>query len=112
MDEEIKKQWVLALNSGEYAQSGGSLRSPTGYCCLGVLCDLHAKATNSEWTEEERASYDMEDTKSYEYYNCFSDLPINVVAWSGLTTDRTKLMIINDEGQSFNTIANVILNNY
>lgn len=49
MNEEIKAQWVAALRSGEYKQAVGTLRDErrdgsVGFCCLGVLCDLAAKA--------------------------------------------------------------------
>jgi len=37
---EIKSKWVEALRSGEYAQGRGAIRNKTGFCCLGVLCDV------------------------------------------------------------------------
>lgn len=39
MDAELKSKWVAALRGGEYKQIRGSLRSESGFCCLGVLCD-------------------------------------------------------------------------
>lgn len=50
----VKAQWLEALRSGNYKQGQGALRRelPDGnkeYCCLGVLCDLYAKETNTEW---------------------------------------------------------------
>lgn len=51
---EVIKKWVEALRSGEYKQTTGKLHrvtlnenlpeEPPGMCCLGVLCDLAAKA--------------------------------------------------------------------
>ncbi len=32
--------WIAALESGEYKQAQGRLRTNEGYCCLGVLCDV------------------------------------------------------------------------
>ena len=32
--------WTAALRSGRYHQVTGGLRSPEGFCCLGVACDL------------------------------------------------------------------------
>ena len=52
MNPEIKAKWVAALRSGEYKQGRGQLRSEDLFCCLGVLCDLHAKETGSEWRGE------------------------------------------------------------
>lgn len=49
MNERIKKLWLEALRSGEYTQATCQLRRDhadndgSSYCCLGVLCDLHAK---------------------------------------------------------------------
>jgi len=51
MNQAIKAQWIAALRSGEYQQTVGRLRSSTGYCCLGVLCDLHAKAGLGTWDD-------------------------------------------------------------
>lgn len=33
-------QWADALESGEYEQTKYCLRNGTGYCCLGVACDI------------------------------------------------------------------------
>lgn len=40
MNRALRDRWVAALRSGQYPQSKGSLRTHTGYCCLGVLCDV------------------------------------------------------------------------
>jgi hypothetical protein len=45
MNKEIKAKWVAALRSGEYKQASGVLRdSSNRFCCLGVLCNLHAQS--------------------------------------------------------------------
>jgi len=41
MTNEQVKQWTDALRSGEYKQGKGALCNVNGFCCLGVLCDLH-----------------------------------------------------------------------
>jgi len=49
MDKEVKQKWVDALRSGKYKQGQGYLRTPDGYCCLGVLCEvLNAEYTYSD----------------------------------------------------------------
>lgn len=52
MNPEVKKLWVDALESGEYAQTRSFLRGNDGFCCLGVLCDIYAKTTGiGKWIE-------------------------------------------------------------
>jgi hypothetical protein len=70
MKPEIKAIWIAALRNGEYTQTTGTLRNDQGYCCLGVLCDLHAKAGLGEW----------EDTA---YDNTVDLLPDIVALWAG-----------------------------
>jgi hypothetical protein len=45
-----------ALRSGEYTQAELRLKTPTGYCCLGVACDLALKEggiiDNFQWATE------------------------------------------------------------
>lgn len=67
MNKEAKKKWVAALRSGEYQQTRDVLRAGNyrSYCCLGVLCDLHAKETGNEW-------------KGTRYIDC-DDAPPNLV---------------------------------
>lgn len=49
---EVKEKWVAALLSGDYTQGHNMLRDyDGGYCCLGVLCDLAAKAGVGHWDE-------------------------------------------------------------
>lgn len=45
--------WVAALRSGEYKQATGRLRTPEGWCCLGVLTDLAIKKglIDAEWED-------------------------------------------------------------
>ena len=40
MNKEIKTKWLAALRSGKYEQGFGALKTPSGHCCLGVLCDV------------------------------------------------------------------------
>lgn len=43
MEPEAKAAWLKALRGGGYEQGRGRLRLfPTGFCCLGVLCDTLA----------------------------------------------------------------------
>lgn len=45
MDPGVKALWLEALRSGKYEQGNSVLRTGDDkYCCLGVLCDIAAKA--------------------------------------------------------------------
>lgn len=53
MNPEVKEKWIAALRSGEYTQCTGRLRrKEVGFCCLGVLTDIHIKENNGVWVEE------------------------------------------------------------
>jgi hypothetical protein len=51
--QALVHRWTGALRSGEYAQAKGYLRTPKGYCCLGVACNL---LRPDGWLEEARLS--------------------------------------------------------
>lgn len=103
MDARIKKLWVDALRSGEYNQVKGQMRGHYdgngyggGYCCLAVLCDIHAK--------EEGRPYAFRST--WETYK-----------WAGLDIRKDKVIIDgvsdqlhhhNDSGKTFAQIADAI----
>lgn len=48
MNPEIKARWVAALRSGKYEQERAVLKGKSGFCCLGVLCEIYA--TDSGFT--------------------------------------------------------------
>lgn len=112
MKPEIKKQWVAALRSGEYKQGKSALRFGDEFCCLGVLCDLHAKETGGTWTRTGRVRYT--------YDGCGALLPLLVSDWAdcesgpfitkiveGYTTTNS-LTDMNDNGSTFLQIADAI----
>lgn len=37
---ETTERWLTALRSGRYRQARCRLATGTGYCCLGVLCEI------------------------------------------------------------------------
>jgi len=49
MKKSIMKKWITALKSGKYKQTRGTLKGKRGYCCLGVLCDIH---DDTKWTQD------------------------------------------------------------
>jgi hypothetical protein len=118
MKPEIKAKWIEALRSGEYAQGRLALRTDDGYCCLGVLCDLAAKAGVVEWLGDD------EDEEPWDgKYLCYAPddfnerenlvLPDSVAAWAGLEDKAPKvedrwLATLNDHGKTFAEIADMI----
>jgi hypothetical protein len=129
MNPEIKKLWVEALRSGEYAQSTGALcnlknvgtesrdeYAVKGYCCLGVLTDLAVKAGVVEW---ERSGDGLPVQGVREMIEpgintvVTALTPQKVVDWAGL--EWTNPMVrgqslagLNDQGKSFEQIAKLI----
>ena len=107
MNQQVKTQWLGALRSGEYDQTRGRLRDYTGFCCLGVLCDLYLKETNNEWEH-----YPLEN--AYRLFDESCTLPLEVMAWAGLPETnpiipcKSDLACINDDGSSFAEIADMI----
>lgn len=116
MNPEIKTQWLEALRSGDYEQTDNYLHRPgDGFCCLGVLCDLHMKATDgASWEQEAETSSGM--TYPSEEGNHTTVMPEEVVKWAGLPDENPyidgiksyTLAYLNDDGKTFNEIADVI----
>lgn len=119
MNPEVKEKWIEALRSGRYTQADGRLRTRLGYCCLGVLCDLY---NHNGWVD---GGEDKTDTLSrFKFQDAdgnlsSSYLPAEVQDWSGVSMRgdlptsesdelRTTLATMNDNGRSFEEIAQVI----
>ncbi len=112
MNQDIKEKWVAALRSGEYKQGKNRLRTHTNkFCCLGVLCDLHAKETGNPWDEY--------GDKEFAYLYKHGDLPRKVSVWAGFPRDDAnpfagphRLSTYNDNyGKNFHEIADIIEKN-
>lgn len=77
----IKKRWLKALRSGTYKQGTGALcqtEGGTGFCCLGVLCDVVAndkavKEAGLGWESVEWES--AEEGGWWEFGGADGDLP-------------------------------------
>ena len=138
MKTDIKNQWLEALRSGHYQQGIRALRhintqekdQPDQFCCLGVLCDLYAKAHPNDlnWGPQ-TAFYNVPFLTRFEgddeIHKSMSYLPMRVREWAGLKnsdpivnvqltsvhgvayTDETNLSKLNDSGWPFTRIATV-----
>ena len=114
MNEQIKKEWLEALRSKEYQQGTHVLKSGVNnFCCLGVLCDLHRKKhEGNEWEYRDGSSF---------YFCERQVLPVDVIKWAYLNDENptiagfekegfSSLAELNDNGKSFEEIADVIEN--
>ncbi len=117
MNNKIKNKWLKALRSGKYKQGRNYLcrvddDGDDSFCCLGVLCELHAEETKGVWRE---GNYlDVLYYKGNEVL-----LPEEVIKWAELEDDDPFLGVnnnrnrypaseLNDGGKTFKQIANLI----
>lgn len=117
MNQEIKTKWIEALRSGEYVQTKNALKNQNGFCCLGVLCDIYAKSTETgaEWIpskncETEFTFLDRIGTpptvvQNWSEMNSRTGYLSGIENRSGITEELT---VLNDFGFTFNQIADVI----
>jgi len=79
----VKEKWVNALAT--YPQTRMRLRSDTGFCCLGVLCDLYAKETGKgEWKQWSGGGWDFRIGNQ----GSSTSLPWQVAEWAGLDSSN------------------------
>ena len=126
MNPEVKQKWIDALRSGKYEQGSERLRSVTGYCCLGVLCDLYAQEHDVEWEFRGNAETNLQ-LQDYWYFGDQSQfLPESVMNWAGLRNHNPQVRIdvedndednwyyqdeianVNDSGYTFNDLSKLI----
>jgi hypothetical protein len=86
--KENRKKWVAALRSGRYKQTKEMLRDKTGYCCLGVACQLALRdpeiKKHFKWEAfgDSMSFVSKEDTMDPER----TELPDVVQNWLGLSS--------------------------
>lgn len=115
MDAEIKARWTEALRSGKYQQAKGILceidpesEEPVGFCCLGVLVDV----VHPEWWVTIRSGEKI--LRGYLEpvgYGTpwIASMGDHMYTETGLNFYQAgKLMKLNDQGVSFNEIADII----
>lgn len=114
MKKSVADRWVKALLSGRYKQIQGTLQTPEGNCCLGVLCRIlkTPKYIAGEGTKK-RVAYGTKDDHNS------GVLPAQVMKKAGMRTDEGdykgefSLVDLNDKANySFKQIAAVIKKRY
>lgn len=102
----IQTQWIAALRSGSYAQGKTHLSSPSGFCCLGVACEIFQQDLNLKVEAEVGSPTRFDDN--------ISCAPRAIVNHLGLFGDLgeagagSSLAHLNDDGETFTRIADII----
>lgn len=106
---EKKAIWVEALRSGEYAQGVGYLckanrdGSNARFCCLGVYADLFIEA---EWEYDYNRTWVFRTKNGYGASSFLvGDTPPEMMHFAN------RLAAMNDDGHSFDEIADFIEEN-
>lgn len=115
MKKSVMTKWVKALRSGDYVQTKGFLKDDTGYCCLGVLCEISGIGKFVDMNNEIGYHYQISKHRSY-----LSILPSQVMRHAGMKSDnahimsiKTSLAALNDSRDyTFHQIADIIEKHY
>jgi len=114
--------WVKALRSGDYEQGQEALCKGGSFCCLGVLCEIlelpkvdHMGATYYNFPRPEGAlsAVGMQQSVIPRIWQpiILEDLNLQQVVEDEVGDKlslHTRLICMNDEGRSFNEIADFI----
>jgi hypothetical protein len=113
MKYEFAMKWADALESGEYQQSKGRLKTKYGYCCLGVACEI----SGATWHDDDGYFY-LAEWQGQPITGCLSPSTCLVLdwgvshgdfIWQGKDGKCYNLIQMNDcMGSSFTEIAKVI----
>ena len=127
MNSQVKEKWIDALRSGKYEQGSEKLRSVTGYCCLGVLCDLYSQEQDTEWEFRGITETNLQP-QDYWYFDGESEfLPDSVREWAGMAVKNPQVRVditedeceddwfyhdeianLNDSGYTFEELSKLI----
>jgi hypothetical protein len=111
----------VALESGDYEQRREYLRQDSGFCCLGVACDL-SKLADWETSENGYYSYQKEhgvmpeavrkyygfQTNAGSFNRDFLSDDLRAEIKAAISRVPDSLIDLNDAGLSFSVIAKVI----
>ena len=100
MKKSYAMKWIKALRSGKYKQARGYLKTDVGHCCLGVLCTL-TPYKNNYTKMNDNETLPRAVMKETGIYNPAGTLP-----------DGACLSKLNDDGRSFEEIADIIEKNW
>ena len=103
VEHKLLRKWIKALKSGKYTQTKLRLKSESGYCCLGVLCDLIG---DREW---KGGKYRLKDGKFEQIYSYGTGsnayLPRRFQKELGINRrEQEELSNINDNSNDFKKV--------
>jgi hypothetical protein len=108
MHPELKELWIEALLSGEIPQAKGRLRRTKGMCCLGVLCEVIEP--RAWFFGEDGWTWLLDEATSFAT-NLWADSGDSFPLHEKLGIPghvHVDLQNMNDQGKSFQEIANYI----
>lgn len=100
MKKSVADKWVKALRSGKYKQTKRLLQDVNGHCCLGVLCEISPTKPlmNSSKFLSGNTLISQERVQNW----------AELQSSAGNTDDDHSLASLNDEGYTFDEIADII----
>lgn len=104
-----QERWLKALESGNYEQGEGKLRSGNAFCCLGIGC-LIAKVPGRPQSDGDWyfATNGSSWTKSYAPTALVEYLALRNQAGGGDDSREPSLIQLNDFSKPFSEIAAII----
>jgi hypothetical protein len=87
---ENAQHWLKALRSGDFKQSRYALKSDSGYCCLGVACEVSDLGEFS-YSKPDKHLFVINEPNFYEQKT--DSLPQQVAQYYKIKSD---LVILND----------------
>lgn len=102
-NKKIIEKWSSELRSGKYSQTRNTMHNASGYCCLGVACDV--------FMEKDK----IHRVNGFIYGGIPTKQPFAFIPdWlKGVNNDfgdktNRKLSNLNDDGYSFDEIADLL----
>ncbi len=100
--ETIRHDWLDALRGKDYRQGMGWLAKDGKFCCLGVLCEVVARhGVQCEKTEDNPGVVTYDDDPYFPSSKVLTAVGVGRKAADNFTA----LSDLNDDGESFATIA-------
>ncbi len=116
MNDNIKKVWIGALTSGQFAEGRYALRDKNDrYCALGVLCHIYGFMENVQWQFDPDYQMHHLHTKVVNGLEipCAGFPAVDVLTWAGITTEQaTRIASRSMIGISHPDIAVIIDANF